>query len=43
MHHKDAFFIQNWLCSVCSFRAELLNIGREIDVLKDKLWLVDLI
>ena len=29
--------------SVCSFRAELLEIGRDIDYLKDKLGLVDLI
>ena len=27
----------------CSSRAELLEIGREIDYLKDKLWFVDLI
>ena len=31
-----------WLRSVCSSRAELFKIGREIDVVKDKLWLVDL-
>ena len=30
-------FLFNWLCSVCSSRAELLEIGREIDRVKDKL------
>ena len=36
-------FCKSWLRSVCSSRAELLEIGREIDELKDKLELVDLI
>lgn len=30
-----------WLCSVCSSRTELLEIGREIDELKDKLGLAN--
>lgn len=28
---------KQWLQNVCSFRAELLEIGREIDMLKEKL------
>ena len=31
-----------WLCSVCGSRAELLEIGRDIDYLKDKLGLKNL-
>ena len=30
-----------WLCSVCSSRAELLEIGREIQIIKDKLGLLN--
>ena len=33
---------KSWLCLGSSYRAELLEIGRNIDVLKDKLGLVDL-
>lgn len=33
----DGQVLKLWLCSVCSSRAELLEIGREIDSLKDKL------
>jgi hypothetical protein len=41
-HTTGVYFLFNWLCSVCSSRAELLGIGRRIDELKDKLGLVDL-
>ncbi len=33
-------FCKLWLCSVCSSRAELLEIGREIDRVKDKVYLL---
>ena len=36
-------FLFNWLCSVCGFRAELIEIGQNIYEAKDRLWLVDLI
>lgn len=36
-HPQGMSFVKSWLCSVCSSRAELLEIGREIDSLKDKL------
>ena len=39
--HKGCFLL-NLGCAVCSFRAELFEIGRDIDYLKDKLGLVDL-
>ena len=35
-------FCKSWLCSVCSSRAELLEIGQEIDNVKDKLNLSNL-
>ena len=30
-------FVLSWLCYLCNLRAELLEIGREIDKVKDKL------
>ena len=33
---KVAQFLFNWLCSVCSFRAELLEIWREIYSIKEE-------
>ena len=35
-------FCKSWLRLVCGLRTELLEIGREIDYLKDKLGLADL-
>ena len=35
-------FCLSWLCCLCNSRAELVEIGKEIDELKDKLGLGDL-
>jgi hypothetical protein len=35
-------FILSWLCSMCNSRTELIEIGQEIDELKDKLGLANL-
>lgn len=37
IHHNGCIFCLNWLCSVCSSRTELLEIGREIDEVKKNL------
>jgi hypothetical protein len=42
MPHWD-IFILSWLCSLCNSRTELIEMGKEIDELKSKSHLANLL